>query len=59
MGAASATRSSVPGCDRRPACFDANEKLTQQDLVTIEPDDILQSSVFSDTEEEPATVASS
>jgi probable Rubsico expression protein CbbX len=33
--------------------FDSNGKLTKRDLVTIEPDDILQSSVFSDTEEEP------
>jgi hypothetical protein len=32
--------------------FDSNGKLTKRDLVTIEPDDILQSSVFSDTEEE-------
>jgi probable Rubsico expression protein CbbX len=32
--------------------FDSNGKLTRRDLVTIEPDDILQSSVFSDTEEE-------
>ena len=38
--------------------FDANRKLTKQDLVTIEPDDILQSSVFSDirTERNPSTV---
>jgi probable Rubsico expression protein CbbX len=33
--------------------FDCNRKLTKRDLVTIEPDDILQSSVFSDTEEGP------
>jgi AAA lid domain len=33
--------------------FDSNRKLTKEDLVTIEADDILQSSVFSDTEEEP------
>jgi probable Rubsico expression protein CbbX len=33
--------------------FDSSRKLTKRDLVTIEPDDILQSSVFSDTEEEP------
>ena len=33
--------------------FDSNRKLTKQDLVTIEPDDILQSSVFSDTEDGP------
>ncbi len=33
--------------------FDSNRKLTKQDLVTIEPDDILQSSVFSDTDDEP------
>ena len=32
--------------------FDSGEKLTKEDLVTLEPDDILQSSVFSDTEEE-------
>jgi probable Rubsico expression protein CbbX len=32
--------------------FDSNRKLTKQDLVTIEPDDILQSSVFSDTDDE-------
>jgi len=32
--------------------FDSDRKLTRRDLVTIEPDDILQSSVFSDTEEE-------
>ena len=31
--------------------FDSNAKLTKTDLVTLEPDDILQSSVFSDTEE--------
>jgi probable Rubsico expression protein CbbX len=31
--------------------FHSGRKLTKQDLVTIEPDDILQSSVFSDTEE--------
>ena len=34
--------------------FDSGEKLTKEDLVTIEADDIRQSSVFSDTwEEEP------
>jgi probable Rubsico expression protein CbbX len=32
--------------------FDSNAKLTKTDLVTLEPDDILQSSVFSDTEEQ-------
>jgi probable Rubsico expression protein CbbX len=31
--------------------FDSGEKLTKEDLVTLEPDDILQSSVFNDTEE--------
>ena len=31
--------------------FDSNAKLTKTDLVTLEADDILQSSVFSDTEE--------
>ena len=31
--------------------FDANRKLTKQDLVTIEADDIRQSSVFSDTQQ--------
>jgi probable Rubsico expression protein CbbX len=30
---------------------DSNRKLTKRDLMTIEPDDILQSSVFTDTEE--------
>ena len=39
--------------------FHADAKLSKRDLVTIEAQDILQSSVFSDTEEEPATVASS
>ena len=29
--------------------FDSHRKLTKRDLVTIEPDDILQSSVFDDT----------
>jgi probable Rubsico expression protein CbbX len=33
--------------------FESNRKLTRHDLVTIEPDDILQSSVFSDTVEVP------
>ena len=33
--------------------FDSGEKLTKEDLVTIEAEDIRQSSVFSDTEEEP------
>lgn len=32
--------------------FDSGEKVTREDLVTLEPDDILQSSVFSDTKEE-------
>jgi probable Rubsico expression protein CbbX len=31
--------------------FDSGRRLTKRDLVTIEPDDILRSSVFSDTEE--------
>ena len=31
--------------------FDSSGKLTKQDLITLEPDDILQSSVFSDTED--------
>jgi probable Rubsico expression protein CbbX len=31
--------------------FDSHRKLTRRDLVTIEPDDILQSSVFTDDEE--------
>jgi probable Rubsico expression protein CbbX len=35
--------------------FDSDRKLTRQDLVTIEPEDILQSSVFSDTEDDPET----
>ncbi len=34
--------------------FDSHRKLTKTDLVTIEADDILQSSVFSDTEEAPS-----
>jgi len=33
--------------------FGAHRKLTKRDLVTIEPDDILQSSVFDDTNEAP------
>jgi probable Rubsico expression protein CbbX len=33
--------------------FDSDRKLTKHDLFTIEPDDILQSSVFNDTAEEP------
>jgi probable Rubsico expression protein CbbX len=33
--------------------FDSHRKLTERDLVTIEPDDIRQSSVFSDTQEGP------
>jgi probable Rubsico expression protein CbbX len=32
--------------------FDSPRKLTETDLITLEPDDILQSSVFSDTEEQ-------
>ncbi len=32
--------------------FDSGQKLSKQDLITIEGDDIRQSSVFSDTEEE-------
>jgi probable Rubsico expression protein CbbX len=32
--------------------FDSNGKLTKTDLITLEADDILQSSVFSDTEEQ-------
>ena len=32
--------------------FDSNAKLTKTDLVTLEADDILQSSVFTDTEEQ-------
>ena len=35
--------------------FESHRKLTRQDLVTIEPEDILRSSVFSDTEEDPET----
>ncbi len=35
--------------------FDSNRKLTKQDLVMIEPEDILRSSVFSDTENDPET----
>ncbi len=31
--------------------FDSDRKLTKRDLVTIEPDDVLQSSVFDDTDE--------
>jgi probable Rubsico expression protein CbbX len=38
--------------------FDSNRKLTKRDLVTIEADDILQSSVFSDTEERPGAEGS-
>jgi AAA lid domain len=33
--------------------FDSSRKLTKRDLVTLEADDILQSSVFSDTEDGP------
>lgn len=33
--------------------FHSNRKLTKRDLVTIEPDDIRQSSVFTDTQGEP------
>ena len=32
--------------------FDSNRILCKTDLVTLQPDDILQSSVFSDTQEE-------
>lgn len=32
--------------------FDANRRLTRRDLLTIEPDDIRQSSVFDDIHEE-------
>jgi len=32
--------------------FESRGKLTKKDLITLEPDDILQSSVFNDTEEE-------
>jgi probable Rubsico expression protein CbbX len=32
--------------------FDSHRKLMKTDLITLEPDDILQSSVFSDTEEQ-------
>ncbi|MDQ5832866.1 MAG: CbbX protein [Actinomycetota bacterium] len=32
--------------------FDSNAKLSKKDLITLEPDDILQSSVFTDTEEQ-------
>jgi probable Rubsico expression protein CbbX len=38
--------------------FDAGEPLSKRDLVTLEADDILHSSVFSDTEEQPETVTS-
>jgi probable Rubsico expression protein CbbX len=38
--------------------FDSNRKLTKRDLVTIEADDILRSSVFSDTEERPGAEGS-
>ncbi len=38
--------------------FESNRKLTKRDLITIEPEDIRQSSVFSDTEEEPDTEGS-
>jgi hypothetical protein len=31
--------------------FEANRRLTRADLVTLEPDDILQSSVFDDIED--------
>ena len=37
--------------------FDSGRTLTKQDLITIEPDDILQSSVFNDIEEEEPDVA--
>ncbi|MGH2869279.1 MAG: AAA family ATPase [Solirubrobacteraceae bacterium] len=35
--------------------FESNRKLTKQDLVTIEPEDILRSSVFSDIDQDPET----
>jgi probable Rubsico expression protein CbbX len=35
--------------------FDSHRKLTRQDLVTIEPEDILRSSIFSDAEDDPET----
>ena len=38
--------------------FAANRKLTRRDLVTIEPEDILRSSVFSDSEHALQTAAS-
>jgi probable Rubsico expression protein CbbX len=38
--------------------FQSDRKLTKRDLVTIEPDDILQSSVFHDTDEGPAATGS-
>jgi hypothetical protein len=34
--------------------FESHRKLTKRDLVTIEPDDILKSSVFHDADEERA-----
>ncbi len=38
--------------------FDSHRKLTRQDLVTIEPEDILRSSIFSDAEDDPETGSS-
>ena len=35
--------------------FDSHRKLTRQDLVTIEPEDILRSSIFSDAGDDPET----
>jgi len=32
--------------------FDSGQTLTKNDLVTLQPDDVLQSSVFSDTDEQ-------
>ena len=36
--------------------FESHQKLTRRDLVTIEPDDILRSSVFSDPAPDSETV---
>jgi len=38
--------------------LDANRKLTKRDLLTLEPDDFRQSSVFSDAESDPGAGAS-
>jgi probable Rubsico expression protein CbbX len=38
--------------------YDSKDQLTKEDLITIEDEDILQSSVFSDTEEEQPDAAS-